>query len=244
MFLRISFLLILTAFHFTGHKKEYQQITVKTIEMANFEPIYEKTLKFEGGYQAMPSDSANYNSLGQLVGTKYGISAVAWESYFHRPASVQDIQQVTPELAKKIFKAKYWDQIQGDSIHSQAIADIIFALYIGNPAKSNQITKKALALNGTEISVSNPYSDQVVKAINRTNSQKLFETIKSLQLEYTQNMRAEISKGWTRKISSYNYDDYKKKWLIVSIVLIALFTGSYIAYKKGYHTKMIKKLNL
>ena len=43
-------------------------------KMANFNKAIDLILKNEGGYQAHPNDKGNYNSKGQLVGTKYGIS--------------------------------------------------------------------------------------------------------------------------------------------------------------------------
>ena len=208
-------------------------------KMANFEPIYTKTLKFEGGYQAMPSDEANYNSLGQLIGTKYGVSAFSYEGYIGRPPTVEDIKAVTPEIAKDFYTKKFWNYIRGSDIKSQDVADIIFGLYIGKPSKSNEIVKESLIEHGKNIStVRNPYSDEVVNAINSINPQKLFETIKSKSLDYVAGISPNIRKGWTNKINSYEFEGSKKKWIIISVVVIALLAGSYWAYKKGYHKKI------
>lgn len=54
----------------------------------------------EGGFQKNPKDSGNYY-LGELVGTKYGISAASW-------AWKYDIPNLTKEQARAIYFEHYW----------------------------------------------------------------------------------------------------------------------------------------
>lgn len=212
-------------------------------EMASFDPVYSKTMKFEGGYQAYSSDPANYNSLNQLVGTKYGVSGHSYEGYIGHPPTVDDIKAITPEIAKDFYEKKFWNMIRGSEIKSQDIADIIFGLYIGKPSKSNLVVKQSLNDLGHDISkISNPYSDEVVKAINNSNQKKLFDTLKSRSLEYVGSISHEFRQGWINKMSSYEYSGSKKKWILISIITIALLAGGYYAYRKGWHRKYLKML--
>ena len=94
--------------------------------MAAFYPILERVLDVEGGYQKMPEDSGNYNSLDQLVGTNHGISAIAFESYYGYPPSEADMRALTQSQAITIYRRKYWDTIAGDEIHNQDLAHILF----------------------------------------------------------------------------------------------------------------------
>jgi lysozyme family protein len=228
--------------HKVSNKSSYTiDYKIKDTIMAEFAPVFEKTLKFEGGYQAMPSDTANYNSQGQLVGTNKGISAVAYEAYFRKTPSVDDIKNVTTEMAEAIYKKNYWDKIRGDDIKSQDVADIIFALYIGNPSKSNRIVEESLNdLGKSAGSVNSPFSDTVVKAINSSNDQTLFNTIKSKQLNFVAGFSSTIRQGWINKISSYEFGGSKKKWVLISIIIVALAAGCYYGYKKGYHKQIVK----
>ena len=108
--------------------------------MANFQPIYENTLKKEGGFQNSPNDSANYcysfvngkRTRGALIGTNRGISATALQVYLGRCPSVAEMKAVTPELAYKIYKKNFWDKINGDIIKSQSVASMIFQMRIGS----------------------------------------------------------------------------------------------------------------
>ena len=90
--------------------------------MADINLYKETALKLEGGYQKLSSDPGNYNSKGELVGTNFGVSAKAYESWINRPPTEEDIRSITKELATYIFKVWYWDAVRASEIHSQAVA--------------------------------------------------------------------------------------------------------------------------
>jgi lysozyme family protein len=179
-------------------------------KMANFAPILAKTFNFEGGYQNYSTDKPNYNSLGQLVGTNRGISAVAYEQYLGYPPSEAEMRAITPEIAQNVFTQEFWGAIRGDDLKSQDVADMIFALYIGKPAKSNEIVQASLEDLGYTVNVHNPYSDDVVNAINKSNAQNLFDTIKQKSLDYVSGISPQFRQGWINKISSYEFSGEKK----------------------------------
>lgn len=67
---------------------------------SNWERSIAWVLKWEGGFQNNPHDIGNYYN-GQLIGTKYGISAASW-------AHLYDIPNLTIEQAKDIYYQHYW----------------------------------------------------------------------------------------------------------------------------------------
>lgn len=208
--------------------------------MANFDPIFKKTEGWEGGYQNYPEDVANYTSSGKLVGTNRGISAISYEQYLGREPSEAEMRAITPEIAKKVYIKLFWNKIRGDEIKDQDVADIIFATYIGNPAKSNKIVQNALAGLQFNVNVKTPYSDEVIKAINRANPKKLFYAIKEEKRKFLESLRSkypQFIRGWMRKLESFEYGG-KKKWVLISSVLIVLLSGGYIAYRKGWYKKL------
>lgn len=228
---------------------EVENVIITEPEMANFNPVYENTAEWEGGYQANSADKANYNSLGQLVGTNYGISAVAYEGWIGRPPTIEDMKNITPAISKEILKKKYWDNISGDSIKSQAVAEIIFGTFIGNMVKTNQVVKQALSDVGRPVeSVKNPYSKEVITQINKANPQELFYAIKNAQMQLIiEPMRVSASPfyaGWNRKVSSYEYEGPKKKWIIVLVGITLLTVSGYVMIKKGYLNKPLKKIGI
>ena len=65
-------------------------------------------LQFEGGLSLDPNDIGNYYD-GQLVGTKYGISAASWGGQY-------DIPNLTQEQALGIYKQHYFDAVGADDL--------------------------------------------------------------------------------------------------------------------------------
>jgi LPXTG-motif cell wall-anchored protein len=203
--------------------------------MANFDPIFKKTEMWEGGYQAYPSDVANYTSSGVLVGTNRGISAIAYESYLGYQPTISDMKAITQDIAKDVYRKLFWNKIRGDEIKDQDVADIIFATYIGNPSESNKIVEKALARMGKNVgTVRTTYSDDVLTAINRSNPKNLFYAIKEEKRLFLESLRMKYPQfinGWMRKLESFEYGGKRKGWLIFVGVLI-LSAGGYFLYKK------------
>jgi lysozyme family protein len=196
------------------YPKQSTEIHENYIKMANFEPIYIETKEWEGGFQKYSNDKANYNSLGQLVGTKYGISAVAYESYIGHPPTEEEIRNISREVSKLILKTKYWDVIGGDKIKNQDVAEIIFGTYIGNPVNTNKAVVAALKELGKTVTIKWNYTNDVIQAINSLNSEQLFYKIKENQLKYILGpMKMSNSKfvpGWERKINSFEFEGKKK----------------------------------
>lgn len=81
---------------------------------ANFPECLSITLQSEGGLSLERTDPGNWTGgkvgKGTLKGTKYGISAAAFPDL--------DIRSLTLEDAQPIYKARYWDEIGGDTLPS------------------------------------------------------------------------------------------------------------------------------
>lgn len=74
----------------------------------NWERAIAWVLRWEGGFQADPADVGNYYQ-GQLIGTKYGISAASW-------AHAYDIPNLTLEQARAIYQEHYWRASGADKL--------------------------------------------------------------------------------------------------------------------------------
>ncbi|MDX2195721.1 MAG: glycosyl hydrolase 108 family protein [Cytophagales bacterium] len=113
--------------------------------MANFDIAIVEIFKNEGGYQNHPSDRGNYNSLGENVGTNYGISAKTYEGYINRPPTADDMRNMTISTAKTIYKRSYWDAYKLGSINDQFIASHILDLFVNHsPKAAAEIAQKAI----------------------------------------------------------------------------------------------------
>jgi lysozyme family protein len=91
--------------------------------MSDFRKSIEFTLVHEGGFQKLPKDSGNWTGgaigVGELKGTKYGISAAQFPNL--------DIQNLTVDQAVEIYREGYWKSGYSQ-ISSQLVADKLFDL--------------------------------------------------------------------------------------------------------------------
>lgn len=74
----------------------------------NWQRSWPIVLKFEGGLSLDPNDTGNYYN-GQLIGTKFGISAAVWGGQY-------DIPNLTQEQALGIYKRHYFDAVGADAL--------------------------------------------------------------------------------------------------------------------------------
>jgi len=81
--------------------RELAEKLPQTDMRSNWERAWPIVLKIEGGLSLDPNDSGNYYQ-GQLVGTKYGISAAVWGGQY-------DIPKLTQEEALQIYRTHYWE---------------------------------------------------------------------------------------------------------------------------------------
>lgn len=78
----------------------------------NFDEAFKITVWHEGGLTLHRQDRGNWTSgkvgVGELKGTKYGISAMAYPK--------EDIKNLTLERAKQLYKRDYWDKCRCDEL--------------------------------------------------------------------------------------------------------------------------------
>jgi lysozyme family protein len=102
--------------------------------MADFKIAHKLTSYNEGGFQCMPDDNGNWTGgekgVGNLIGTKYGISAPVLCSYLKREATPTDMRNLSRENAESIYKWSYWNAIRGDEINNQEQANQIYDMAV------------------------------------------------------------------------------------------------------------------
>jgi lysozyme family protein len=161
--------------------------------MGSFAQIWTGTKGFEGGYQQLANDVANYCPAkgkpgSKLIGTKFGISAIAYGDYFHRCPTVDEIKNLNPELAQKIAKTKYWDPVQGDKIKSQPVAHLVFDSVYGSgsygPLHARRAINKLMGPGTVKEYKSFNLSNDEVSKINSLPADKFFNTLMDIRKDF------------------------------------------------------------
>ncbi|MFY9308544.1 MAG: glycosyl hydrolase 108 family protein [Bacteroidia bacterium] len=240
--------------------------SVKKRTMGSFTPIWKGTKGFEGGYQQLANDSANYCPAkgkpgSKLIGTKFGISAIAYGDYFQRCPTVEEIKNLTPELAQKIAKTKFWDAVQGDKIKSQPVAHLVFDSVYGSgsygPLHTRQAINKLMGAGTVQEYKSFELSDNEVEKINSLPDNKFFTVLSDIRKSFFKGLTYE--KGYLNRmakiVAMYStgfFSDAEevvkehKGGVVIGITVIALGIGAFflirhLVKKKSLATKHVKK---
>lgn len=90
-------------------------ITIQT--MADYTKLIPIVKKWEGGYVNHPLDKGGP--------TNSGVTIATFRSVYGKNKTVKDLKNMTSEQWRYIFKTRFWDLWQADSIDNQAIANLL-----------------------------------------------------------------------------------------------------------------------
>jgi lysozyme family protein len=108
----------------------------------NYDQAFIIVVGIEGGLSLDPNDRGNWTGgavgSGQLKGTKYGVSAMAYPN--------EDIANLTIDRAKLLFKQDYWDRVSGDDIPAVIAFGMFDAAVNEGVGGSIKLVQKALGV--------------------------------------------------------------------------------------------------
>lgn len=103
--------------------------------MSNFDRAFALVVGVEGGYSTDPTDPGNWTGgaqgVGELKGTKYGISAKAYPDV--------DIENLTLDGAKAIYEPDYWNAVHGDDL-PMPLAVLVFDCAVNQGQGTARVT--------------------------------------------------------------------------------------------------------
>ncbi len=160
--------------------------------MADWEKIYSKTLKFEGGFQDDPKDKGNWTGgqvgLGILKGTKYGISAASYPNL--------DIKNITVEQAIEIYRRDFWQAMHLAGIDSNRIAWKTFDIAINcGPETAAKILQRSVGVEPDGI-----IGNITLSAVNLSDQNQVLHNLVHWQQHHYLSIRNPMNdkffKGW------------------------------------------------
>lgn len=200
--------------------------------MANFNTFLPLLERAEGGYQKLSNDTGNYNSLGQLVGTNYGISAPVYEAWIGRVPTETDMRNMSKSVALQIYKAWYWDKMKGDQIYSQSVANILVdhSVNAGTGGASKLVQRVLNEHFGYRLTVDGAVGNQTLNAINKTVPQPLFDRIKEARKDFYESIGGAFLSVWLNRLNLFRFIEKKKAFSIA--FLFGLSVLGYIGYNE------------
>ena len=190
--------------------------------MADHRKILEHVKVFEGGYSADPRDNAS-NDPSPIIGldkrypslpvhTYRGVTWRTWKNYSAKKGmavSADKFVGMSLSVWEDLLKTLYWDSIQGDSIKSQGIAEMIFeAVWGGGAQRFNIDLQTYLQKRGYDIKADGAVGPKTVAALNaytksKKNEEDLILYLTNKRLEYLQGLDdwATYRKGWSSRLA-------------------------------------------
>jgi len=186
--------------------------------MDAFDYAYNKTLGLEGEYSDIPGDRGGR--------TKYGITETTlMEAIRQGLIGAIGIRDLTPEQARIIYKALYWNPLKLQGVKDIAIAAEIFDTAVNSGVKKAVlIAQLALEYLGESINLDGAIGPATLNLINKwcvKDPRALFVALNGIQFIYfceiidpylidTIKMlvrpnadQRQFARGWTRRIQEY-----------------------------------------
>ena len=162
----------------------------------------ELILGHEGGYQKHPKDGGNWTGgkagRGVLVGTRYGISAPAYQAYKKIGAATETQMRNLPLAdAIQIYKKNYAAEIKFDKLPAGVnYAVLDYAINSG----VNRAVKTMQRVAG--VKVDGIIGDVTLEAVNLINPSLFIEAFTAHRLRHVRSLKiyAQFGKGWETRI--------------------------------------------
>jgi lysozyme family protein len=128
--------------------------------MADFAPAFEAMIKNEGGYVL-------HNVEGDRGGMTYAGIARNMNPQWPGWALIDRQQPVPAQLVRDFYKPGYWDNIRGDELTHQAVAQAIFDFQVNAGAVSRKLAQLVVGLTPD-----GQFGDKTVEALNAIDPDK------------------------------------------------------------------------
>ena len=159
----------------------------------NFEQCLAHVLKSEGGYVNNPKDPGGETNLG--------VTRRVWQSWVGRDLTDDEMHQLTPEMVAPLYRAKYWDAIQGDVLPSGLDLCVFDTAVNSGPGRAVKLLQGCIGV-ATDGAIGN----NTLSAVAQFKNQALIDLING----YCDSRQAFLAslptfstfgKGWSRRVS-------------------------------------------
>jgi lysozyme family protein len=224
--------------------------------MTNYKNIVPFIKKSEGGISSEPKDSASKNSSpcgkknGYPIHTNKGITWATFKGLASKggySATCDNFLKMPDDVWFKVYKVGFWDEVQGDRIQNQAIANTFVEMIWGSGLGSisrgtgtlgwlNSFFKKNYNQNLTSIT-------QMVNFVNKLDNEgktpELFEKLNDFRATKYKNLnQPAFTKGWLNRLNSFYilnkpYAISKTTKTTITLGVILIIAGATLYYKYG-----------
>lgn len=174
----------------------------------NFNEAFARVIGHEGKFQDDRNDRGNWTTgkigVGQLKGTKYGISAMSYPN--------EDIENLTVERAKFLYKRDFWDRVTGDHLHNAVVYQLFDAAINHGIGNAIRILQRALG-----VADDGDMGPVTYDAIQAMGVDDILHHFNAYRLKFYRKLSTfnRYGSGWVDRVANnmlYAADDYTAPW--------------------------------
>lgn len=161
----------------------------------DFDRAFELVIGHEGGLSMNGKDPGNWTGkaigIGELKGTKYGISAAAYP--------VEDIVNLTLERAKKLYKSNYYDHLRCGDMPAVVAFSVFDAGVNCGTSHAAEWLQKLLV-----VTVDGSIGPMTLQALSHQSAPLIAAKYNALRLQYHASLPGfkDFGRGWCKRIAS------------------------------------------
>jgi lysozyme family protein len=170
--------------------------------MANFDLFLPMLLGFEGGCVDDPEDPGGETNMGITMTTFQECS----QRLLGLDPTLQNLRSLSDTQAGTIYKARYWDAVQGDSIALQDLANIVCDAYVNtgvNATKMLQRIMNGMGANIVEDGMIGPASVKALASLSQVDVYRQFKQGRILYYEELGQKYPKFLQGWLNRVNSF-----------------------------------------
>lgn len=194
----------------------------------------------------MEADWGNYNaydSNGDFVpykerkgktlrsGTNMGISTAFLSGKLKRAVRPEEVKALTRLKVIGIYRKHFWDDVQGDRIKGQPVADIVFNARVLHGQYGKKLLQKTLNSLGHDLTEDGKVGPLTLSAINSTDPAQLVNGLLAIRTGFVKRLAAkredndEYLKGWLNRLARFKNTVIESSSKVPPIVPIGIGLG-------------------
>jgi lysozyme family protein len=175
--------------------------------MADFNTFLPTLLKFEGGFVNDPADPGGATNKGITLKT---FKAFAKPLLGVEP-TLANLKKLTNQQAGVIYKAEYWDKVQGDAITLQELANILCDFYVNAGVNATKLLQRVLNEMGADLPITGKIGPQTMNFMQgqAQNQAEVYRKYRQGRIDYYQNLvkknpkLKKFLKGWMNRVNAF-----------------------------------------
>ena len=170
--------------------------------MASFDLFLPMLLAFEGGYVDDPNDPGGETNLGITMAT-FGVCA--HELLGIDPTS-DNLKALTDAQAGIVYRARYWDAMQGDEFALQDLANIVCDFYVNAGTNATVLLQRVMNGLGANVVEDGAIGAASMQALDGLDPVVVYRQYKQGRINYYQQLGQKYPmflNGWLKRVNAF-----------------------------------------